>query len=605
MNSDRDNVIALVMSPHADTVTDSSLREYLEWIKKELLCRELEAIRVAYFDKEAILGIEDAFVLLIWTPVILDSFSVTEELYENYNTLIWLQDNMLSNKIINLYTHSSYSPELPNWASYFRKFYIPLQSSTAALGSYLKLEPSSKLNSQSRVDWRLDEQVANELLQNINDIFKSKRLHQLLPLANKSTKKGGLVPDNYIFRESRTLLWYMLNIGYLKADNVIESLSDALEQYNHGGVNGFTRRREMDKQNGTNHPTVRISEQPKSQGYRFRYECEGYTHGGIPGESSERGRKTHPTLLFNDYDGRVVVVGYLVGDEGRSQHANSLVGRDVYRGVMVRYGVVSSSSPKMELSNVSIQHCKKKVITKSAEMQLETRMLVEKIGVDAFRSALSTSNLNGSGSDIPLEELIKKHLTEEDHKEIILEQERHSSPTQNLSAVKLSLIVYIYESGRDEYVELSRLITHSIYDSQSVQSSSPRICKINVSKGCPEGGDEVLILCEKIQKSDIEVIFSEEKEGMDSKTGWYQNVEITANDVHHQYAVSIKSPAYIEIDIKRTQTVFIRLRRMSDNLYSNAMEFNYEPELRVLDPEGISRKRKKEESLDHLIRNLS
>ena len=601
MNPNRHNVIALVMSPRADTVTDSSLKEYLEWIQKELLCRELEAIRVAYFDKEAILGIEDVFVLLIWTPATLDSFSATEELYGNNSKLIWLQENMLSNKVINLYTHNSYSHELPNWASYFRKFYLPLQTSTAALGSYLKLEPSSKLNSQSRVDWKLDEQVANELLQNIDDVFELKRLHQLLPLANKSTEKGGFVPDDYTFRESRTLLWYMLNIGYLKADNVIESLSDALEQYNHGVVNGFTRGREMLKQNGANHPTVRISEQPKSQGYRFRYECEGYTHGGIPGESSERGRKTHPTLLFNDHDGKVVVVGYLVGDEGRTQHANSLVGRDVYRGVMIRYGVVSSSSPKMELSNISIQHCKKKMISKSAEMQLETRRLVEKIGVDAFRAALSTSNLNGSGSDIPLEELIKKHLTEEDYKEIILEQERNSSPTQNLSAVRLSLIVYIYEPGRDEYAELSRLITHSIYDSQSIQA--PRICKINISKGCPEGGDEVLILCEKIQKSDIEVIFSEEKEGVDSKTGWYKTVEITSNDVHHQYAVSIKSPAYIEINIKRTRTVFIRLRRISDNLYSNAMEFNYAPELRMVDPEGISRKRKKEELLDHLIRN--
>ena len=602
MNLNRHNVIALVMSPHADTVTDSSLNEYLEWIQKELLCRELEVVSVAYFDKEAILGIEEVFVLLIWTPVTLDSFSATEELYGNNNTLIWLQENMLSNKVINLYTHNSYSHELPNWASYFRKFYLPLQSSTAAIGSYLKLEPSSKLNSQSRVDWQLDEQVANELLQNIDDVFELKRLHQLLPKANKSTEKEGLVSDDYTFRESRTLVWYMLNIGYLKTDNVIESLSDALKQYNHG-VNGFTRGRDMIKQNGAKYPTVRLSEQPKSQGYRFRYECEGYTHGGIPGESSERGRKTHPTLFFNDYDGTVVVVGYLVGDEGRSQHANSLVGKDVYHGVMVRFGVVSSSSPKMELSNISIQHCKKKMISKSAEMQLETRRLVEKIGVDAFRSALSTSNLHGSGSDISLEELIKKHLSEEDYKEILLEQERNSSPTQNLSTVRLSLIVYINESSRGEYAELSRLITHSIYDSQSVQSSSPRICKINISKGCPEGGDEVLILCEKIQKSDIEVIFSQEKEGVINKTGWYKTVEITTNDVHHQYAVSIKSPAYIEINIKRTQTVFIRLRRMSDNLYSNAMEFNYEPELRMLDPEGICRKRKKEESLDHLIRN--
>ncbi|KAI6652168.1 Nuclear factor NF-kappa-B subunit [Oopsacas minuta] len=588
------------MSPHTSRPdSETQIEEYLEWVQKELLCRELEVTQVAYFDKEEIRGLGDMFLLLVWTPLSIDTFSTTEMNGSN-STLVWLQQNILSNKIVNLYTHNSSSYTLPNWASYFRKFYLPIHSSTAALGSYLKLEPSSKLNSQSRVDWKLEEDQAKHLLR-IADPLELHSLHRLIPHANKSSDKAELVPDNYIFKEYRTLLWYMLNIGYLKADTVIEDFSYALEQYYPKVVNGI-KRVEIITENGDNHPTVIISEQPKSQGYRFRYECEGYTHGGIPGEYSERGRKTHPTLLFNDYEGRVIVVGYLVGDEGRCQHANSLVGRDVHRGVMVRYGVVSSSSPKMLLGNISIQHCKKKLITQSAEMQLETRRLVEKIGVDALRSALASSNLNGTGSESALEELIKKHLTEEDYKEISLGQERNTSSPQNLSAVKLSLIIYTQHKVRGEFTELSRLTTHSIFDSQSVHSSSPRICKINVSKGNPEGSDEILILCEKIQKNDIEVIFSEERDSVDNEIGWYQNIAITSNDVHHQYAVSIKTPSYTDINIKRTHTVFIRLRRLSDSLYSNPIEFYYEPELRMVDPEGIGRKRKKEESLDRLIR---
>ena len=590
------NAIALVMSEEADP----GLKQYLEWMQKELLCKELEVTRVAYFHEVA-RGLEGVFVLLVWTPSALDAFSNAEDTYKNNSTVSWLQENTLSNQVINLYTNNTASPTLPNWASYFRKFYLPLYSSTTALGAYMKLEPNSKLNCQTRVDWELEEQDAKDVLR-FGDHLELGSLHRLLPHANRNSGEGGRVSDDYKFKDYKTLLWYMLNIGYLKAESVQEDFTEALKQCNTKTVNGIVRTKDLEAEDESSFAKVRISEQPKSQGYRFRYECEGYTHGGVPGEFSERGRKTHPTLMFNGYEGRVVIVGFLVGDEGRDQHANSLVGRDVYRGIMVRYGVVSASSPKMELSNISIQHCKKKMILQSAEMQLEMRRLVEKIGVDALRSALSSGNINGSGSESALEELMKKQLSEEDYKEIKLGQERYSSGQQNLSAVKLSLIIYTHHRARDKFIELSRLTTDTIYDSQSVHSSSPLICRVNANIGGPEGGKEIVILCEKIQKTDIQVIFSEERDSVDSETGWYRTLEVTSNDVHHQYAVTVKTPPYIDVNIKNTQIVYIRLRRMSDSLYSNAIEFSYDPQLRVEDPEGIIRKKMKKESLDQLIR---
>ena len=41
-----------------------------------------------------------------------------------------------------------------------------------------------------------------------------------------------------------------------------------------------------------NKPKLTILEQPKSRGFRFRYDCEGQSHGGLPGETSERNRKS-------------------------------------------------------------------------------------------------------------------------------------------------------------------------------------------------------------------------------------------------------------------------------------------------------------------------
>ena len=34
------------------------------------------------------------------------------------------------------------------------------------------------------------------------------------------------------------------------------------------------------------------------RGFRFRYDCEGQSHGGLPGENSEKNRKqkTYPTV---------------------------------------------------------------------------------------------------------------------------------------------------------------------------------------------------------------------------------------------------------------------------------------------------------------------
>ena len=43
-------------------------------------------------------------------------------------------------------------------------------------------------------------------------------------------------------------------------------------------------------------PYLQIIEQPKSRGFRFRYACEGTSHGGIQGEHSGKSKKSFPTV---------------------------------------------------------------------------------------------------------------------------------------------------------------------------------------------------------------------------------------------------------------------------------------------------------------------
>ncbi|XP_023559660.1 nuclear factor NF-kappa-B p105 subunit-like [Octodon degus] len=43
-------------------------------------------------------------------------------------------------------------------------------------------------------------------------------------------------------------------------------------------------------------PYLQILEQPKQRGFRFRYVCEGPSHGGLPGASSEKNKKSYPQV---------------------------------------------------------------------------------------------------------------------------------------------------------------------------------------------------------------------------------------------------------------------------------------------------------------------
>ncbi|CAG2228410.1 NFKB1 [Mytilus edulis] len=81
-------------------------------------------------------------------------------------------------------------------------------------------------------------------------------------------------------------------------------------------------------------PYIEIVEQPQSRGFRFRYECEGPSHGGLQGEKSEKYRKTFPAIKIRNYNGPSRVVVNLVTDEPVPRpHAHKLVGKNCNDGV--------------------------------------------------------------------------------------------------------------------------------------------------------------------------------------------------------------------------------------------------------------------------------
>lgn len=69
---------------------------------------------------------------------------------------------------------------------------------------------------------------------------------------------------------------------------------------------------------------------------------------------------------------------------------------------------------------------------------------------------------------------------------------------------------------------------------------------------------------------DIEIIFS--------KDDWEAKAEFAQTDVHRQIAIVFKSPPFREQNITEEEEVSVCLRRMSDRMDSEPVNFTYVPD---------------------------
>lgn len=113
------------------------------------------------------------------------------------------------------------------------------------------------------------------------------------------------------------------------------------------------------------------------------------------------------------------------------------------------------------------------------------------------------------------------------------------------------------------------------------------------------GGKEIILLCDRVAKDDIQVRFFQESSGQGLV--WEAYADFLPNDVHKQVAISLRTPKYFDESISQPVTVQIQLRRPSDGCVSQSRNFQLTPG--ELDPDGLVRKRHKrikEENYDLL-----
>ncbi|XP_053243941.1 nuclear factor NF-kappa-B p100 subunit [Podarcis raffonei] len=304
-------------------------------------------------------------------------------------------------------------------------------------------------------------------------------------------------------------------------------------------------------------PFLTIIEQPKQRGFRFRYGCEGPSHGGLPGASSEKGHKTYPTVKISNYFGMARIEVDLVTHTDPPQvHAHSLVGKQCNEAgnCIVTVGPKDMTA---QFNNLGVLHVTKKNMMEVIRDKLKKQKLRTRV----------------------------QSLTESEEEEI--EQEaKELKKTMDLSIVRLRFSAYLRDSSGNFSLALKPVISDPIHDSKSPGASNLKISRMDKTAGSVRGGDEVYLLCDKVQKDDIEVRFYE-----DDENGWQAFGDFSPTDVHKQYAIVFRTPPYHKTKIERPVTVFLQLKRKRGGDVSDSKQFTYYPV--VEDKEEVERKRKK------------
>uniref|UniRef100_A0A674BCU3 Nuclear factor of kappa light polypeptide gene enhancer in B-cells 2 (p49/p100) n=1 Tax=Salmo trutta TaxID=8032 RepID=A0A674BCU3_SALTR len=311
-------------------------------------------------------------------------------------------------------------------------------------------------------------------------------------------------------------------------------------------------------------PYIQIIEEPKQRGFRFRYECEGPSHGGLPGASSERNRRTYPTVKVSNYVGIARVEVQLVTHSDPPQvHAHSLVGRQCCTESGICSMDVGPNDLTAQFSNLGILHVTKRGVGE---------VLCKRLRDEKRRQGGQHYHFTGKSLK-PYEQAIGREAKE-------------LGKIMDLNIVRLKFTAYLQDSNGGFSRALKPVVSNPIYDSKSPNASNLKISRMDKTSGSVLGGDEIFLLCDKVQKDDIEIRFYEEDDG-----SWEAFGDFSPTDVHKQYAIVFKTPPYHSTEIERQVTVFLQLKRKKGGDCSDPKQFTYVP--RVQDKEEVQRKKQK------------
>ncbi|XP_012586936.1 PREDICTED: proto-oncogene c-Rel [Condylura cristata] len=275
-------------------------------------------------------------------------------------------------------------------------------------------------------------------------------------------------------------------------------------------------------------PYIEIFEQPRQRGMRFRYKCEGRSAGSIPGERSTDNNRTYPSIQIRNYYGKGKVrITLVTKNDPYKPHPHDLVGKDCRDGYYeAEFG---QERRPLFFQNLGIRCVKKKEVKEAVISRIRA-------GINPF--------------NVPEPQL----LDIEDC---------------DLNVVRLCFQVFLPDEHGNLTTALPPVVSNPIYDNRAPNTAELRICRVNKNCGSVSGGDEIFLLCDKVQKDDIEVRFV--------LNDWEAKGIFSQADVHRQVAIVFKTPPYCKAIVEPV-TVKMQLRRPSDQEVSESMDFRYLPD---------------------------
>uniref|UniRef100_A0A182QGU8 RHD domain-containing protein n=1 Tax=Anopheles farauti TaxID=69004 RepID=A0A182QGU8_9DIPT len=324
-------------------------------------------------------------------------------------------------------------------------------------------------------------------------------------------------------------------------------------------------------------PHLVILEQPVDK-FRFRYQSEMHgTHGSLMGIRTEKSKKTFPTVELRGYSGEAKVRCslYQVDPLKRAPHSHHLVIKageqdmidphdmDVGGGAVGDSTSGSGSSYVACFQGMGIIHTAKKFIVEELYKKLCKHRLCE----------------------------LNREPTERE-KEQMRKDAEQMARAMNLNQVCLCFQAYRVEVGTGRWVPLCEPVySNAINNMKSALTGELKICRLSSTVSGVEGGEEVFMFVEKVCKNNIKIRFFELDE-YDQEV-WHDMAVFSEADVHHQYAIAFKTPAYRNKDITEPVEVYMQLCRPRDGCQSEPVPFKYKPRPGMMAVPGGSGSRKR------------
>ncbi|XP_028177014.1 nuclear factor NF-kappa-B p105 subunit-like isoform X1 [Ostrinia furnacalis] len=284
-------------------------------------------------------------------------------------------------------------------------------------------------------------------------------------------------------------------------------------------------------------PFLKIIEQPQGH-YKFRYRTEMQSsHGCLRGKSYVKNSNQNPCpgVELVNYNGPALIKCKLAQFDNVHEHPHRLCIDDIGD---ITFDVPKGDSYKAWFPDLYIVHTPAKDV------------------LDWLYRGHDTENLNTEGRG-----LIRKQC-------------ENMAKLIEMNIVRLKFSAHRPDSGEEI---CAPVFSEPIRNLKSAATNILKICRLSRCYGRVSGGDDVIMLVEKVIKKNVMIRFFELNE--DGKEIWSGNGTFSENDVHHQYAIVFRTPPYKDLRITKRVQVFVELVRPSDGKKSEPIEFYYTPEV--------------------------